>query len=249
MSDTYKCAWCGRHFEKGAGSKFLSGASMGFSDIGKKYCSKACETAAEEKKGPKSSSSSDNFSSGANAQPVIIKKGPTADEIRAEAEVERMERNENASQPWKFDDNFRKAESISKISFPDQPEDIEKTVLRIIKTAIDKIKSVIELSHAEFQQQTMGDQKSMWKPFYEEINLADTCIEKANEGIKKLRRFEGNTINAMMADCQDSLDDLKNKWYVKLIEKRDKKKKQTKIMVIVVVVLFAAMMIGLAIAA
>jgi DNA helicase IV len=76
----------------------------------------------------------------------------------------------------------------------------------------------------------------------------DACIEKANEGIKKLRRFEGNSINAMMADCQDSLDDLKNKWYIKLIEKRDKKKKQTKIMVIVIIVLFAAMMIGLAIA-
>ena len=57
MSDTYKCAWCGRSFEKSGGSKFLSGASLGFSDLGKKYCSKACEHAAEEaKNGPKTTS-------------------------------------------------------------------------------------------------------------------------------------------------------------------------------------------------
>jgi len=243
--DTFTCAQCGRHFEN---KNLLK--QFRVVKLGKDFCSSGCEKAYERdhSKEPKSSSS-DSFSSGANAQPIVIKKGPSADEIRAEADVERMERNDNAAQPWKFDDNFRKADSISKISFPDQPEDIEKTVLRIIKTAIDKIKSVIELSHAEFQQQTMGDQKSMWKPFYEEINLADTCIEKAVEGIKKLRRFEGSTINAMVADCNDSLDDLKNKWYTKLIEKRDKKKKANKIMVIVILVLFTAMMIGLAIAA
>lgn len=50
MSDTFKCAWCGRHFEKSAGAKFLSGASMGLSNLGKKYCSKACENSANESK-------------------------------------------------------------------------------------------------------------------------------------------------------------------------------------------------------
>jgi hypothetical protein len=67
MSDYYKCSWCGKSFEKSAGAKFLSGASMGVSNLGKKYCSKSCEKSAEEKNGPKSSSSSSNFAIGANA--------------------------------------------------------------------------------------------------------------------------------------------------------------------------------------
>jgi hypothetical protein len=229
------CKWCGKTFN----------TTNDFSvfGIGSKYCSKKCKQDAEGSKESKSSSSNQESTS---TKTVYVRPEKSADQIKAEAEVERMERDENASQPWKFDDNFYSADSISRISFPDTAEDIEKTILRITKTAVDKIKSVIETSHAEFQQQAMGDQKAMWKPFYAEINLVDTCIEKANEGIKKLRRFEGNAINAMMADCQDSLDDLKNKWYVKLIEKRDKKKKQTKIMIIVVIVLFTAMMIALA---
>ena len=73
----------------------------------------------------------------------------------------------------------------------------------------------------------------------------EDMLEWIPEGIKKLRRYEGTTINAMVADCNDSLDDFKNKWYTKLIEKRDKKKK----VVIVILVLVTAMMIGLAIAA
>jgi hypothetical protein len=57
MSDTLKCSWCGRHFEKSAGAKFLSGASMGLSNLGKKYCSKSCEHASDQaKNGQKTSS-------------------------------------------------------------------------------------------------------------------------------------------------------------------------------------------------
>lgn len=231
------CKWCGKTFN--------TTNDLSVFGIGSKYCSKKCKQDAEGANESKSSSSNQESTT---TKTVYVKPEKSGDQIKAEAEVERMERNENASQPWKFDSNFYSSDSISKISYPDTAEDIEKTILRITKTAVDKIKSVIETTHAEFQQQAMGDQKAMWKPFYEEIKLVDTCIEKANEGIKKLRRFEGNAINAMMADCQDSLDDLKNKWYVKLIEKRDKKKKQTKIMVIVIVVLVTAMMIGLAIA-
>lgn len=229
-----KCKECGTTFPSTSDMSGLTGKGT-------------CPECKRDQNRTKSAKSSD-FATGANAQPIIIEKGPSADEIRAEADVERMERNDNANQPWQFDDNFRKADNISKISFPDKAEDIEKTVLRIIKTAIDKIKSVIELSYSEFQAQTMGDQKSQWKPFHEEIHLADTCIEKASEGIKKLKRFEGSTINAMVNDCNDGLDDLKNKWYTKLIEKRDKKKKANKITVIVLLVLVTAMMIGLAIA-
>ncbi len=244
----YKCKNCGRSYEEN-GLKDLANTFTGKNWISQKgFCSDRCKIEYENNHKKESKSSSFNESS-TITKTVYVEPEKTADQIKAEAEVARMKRDEKAAQPWKFDSHFYNADSIAKISFPDTAEDIEKTILRITKTAVDKIKNVIDLSHAEFQQQTMGDQKALWKPFYEEINFTDTCIEKANEGIKKLRRFEGNSINAMIADCQDSLDDLKNKWYVKLIEKRDKKKKQTKIMIIVVVVLLIAMFVGLGIAA
>jgi len=224
--DTFKCKWCGKTFEK-----------MTAFGIGGSYCSNACKHAAEEaknSKGPKSSTS-ESFSSGANAQPVIVEKGPSADEIRAEAEVERMERDENASQPWKFDKNFYNSESISKISFPNSIEDIEKTVLRIISSAVDKIKKILNETASEYTQRNMGDNKANAKPYFTEIHFTECCIEKATEGIKKIKRYEESNINTIVADCNESLDDLKTKWLPKLIEKRDKKKKANKILAIVLV--------------
>jgi hypothetical protein len=35
----------------------------------------------------------------------------------------------------------------------------------------------------------------------------------------------------MIQDCQDEIDDLTNKWYPKLVEKREKKKKKNFIVV------------------
>jgi hypothetical protein len=238
--DTLTCSQCGRKYEN---KNLLK--QFRVVKLGKDFCSNGCEKAYERDNAKETKhSSSTSYSTGANAHAIK----PSADEIRAEAEIERMERDENALQPWKFDSNFYNSNSISKISYPDTAIDIEKTILRITKTAVDKIKNVIETSYAEYQQKITDNQKAMWNPFFEEINLVDTCIEKANEGIKKLRRFEGNTINAMITDCQDNLDELKNKWYVKLIEKRDKKKKQNKIMIIVLFVILAVIVIGLAIA-
>jgi hypothetical protein len=80
MSDTYKCAWCGRHFEPKGVSKFMSGATVGISDLGKKYCSKACKHAAEEaKNGPKTTSNESSTPTGANASGgenvTVVNKG------------------------------------------------------------------------------------------------------------------------------------------------------------------------------
>lgn len=88
MSDTFKCAWCGRHFEKSAGSKFLSGASMGISNLGKKYCSRSCEHAADKAKNGPNSTSSDSSHTVASAQPIYLKSEA---EIQAELEEKRME--------------------------------------------------------------------------------------------------------------------------------------------------------------
>jgi hypothetical protein len=237
-----KCSKCGTKFSSTSDLAGLTGRGT-------------CPDCKRDENRAKSMANLSDRNTSKPSQPIIIKKGPSADEIIAEAqagqlkyELSMKKKEDSASKPWMFDANFSSESSISKITFPDNADDIEKTILRITKTAIDKIKRVIDLSHAEFQQQTLGDQKALWKPLYEEINFTDACIEKASEGIKKLRRFEGKSITEMMEDCQDSLDELKNKWYVKLIEKRNKKKKQTLILMFVVIILFIAMMIGLSLA-
>jgi hypothetical protein len=137
-----------------------------------------------------------------------------------------------------FDDIFYDAESISNIVFPDTPDDIEKTILRITRRGIDEIKKMIN----EGQESSKGvdtptSMKGVFKTFgntfgkvwsgnsninKEDLsdarNLAETCIEKSTEGIRKLRRFEGPTIKMMVEDTTETLDDLKNKWLPKLNE-------------------------------
>jgi len=217
-----KCKWCGKSFEKSDLNKFIGGASLGIGGS-EKYCSSACKHSAEEAKGPKSNSS-DSFSKGANAQPIIVKKGPSADEIRAEAEVERMERDENALQPWKFAENFHNKNSINTISFPRDVEDIEKTVEKIIKAGV------------------VGD-KSFLKPYHEEFAFVEACFEKAEDGIKKLKRkdeSEHSKIKNVISDIEDAYTDLKEKWFPKLVEKREKKKKKNLIVVGVALLLVVA---------
>jgi hypothetical protein len=205
------------------------------------------------------SESLDKASSKSQSSPktetVYISNEPTAEEILAEAKAEHLDyelskkkKQDSAQKPWMFDENFSNVNRINAITFPNDIEDVEKTILRITKAGTEKCKSVVETTYSEFQQNAMGDQKAMWNPFHEELAFVEACIEKSNEGLKKLRRFEGNNVNMVVADCQDSIDDLSNKWFPKLIEKREKKKKQTYIIMAVVVVLFAAMMIGLSIA-
>ena len=86
MSDNYKCAWCGRSFEKSGGARFLTGFTMGISDFGKKYCSRACEHAADEAKNgskPSTSNQKDESTrkteftkeSNQSGEPVIVNKG------------------------------------------------------------------------------------------------------------------------------------------------------------------------------
>jgi len=79
MSDYYKCSWCGRSFEKSGTSKFLSGATMGFSNLGKKYCSKSCEHAANETKDVSRNDSNNEpqFSTGVNQSggTTVVNKG------------------------------------------------------------------------------------------------------------------------------------------------------------------------------
>lgn len=83
MSDYFKCAECGRSFEKSGTSKFLSGATMGISNLGKKYCSKACERNAEAAKNgtnsAKNVTSTNDYPSASSANSggtTVVNKGP-----------------------------------------------------------------------------------------------------------------------------------------------------------------------------
>lgn len=246
---SYKCKNCGRSYEE-SGLKDLANTFTGKNWISQKgFCSDRCKVEYENNhsEGPKLSNSETSYSTGANQS--SYERPKSAEEILAEAEAKKMKREEKALQPWKFDSNFNSLESISKITFPDTAEDIEKTTLKIIKTAIDEIKTVLNESYSEYQQRITGNQKAMWNPYNDEILFVENCIEKSSEGIRKLDRFDPSISYVMINDCNHHLSELKNNWFEKLKEKRNKKKKGLKIMIVVVITLLAAMMIGLSLAA
>lgn len=242
MSDTYKCAWCGRHFEKSGGSKFLSGASLGFSDLGKKYCSKACESAAEEKKGPKSSSSSDGFSSGANAQPIYQKSDA---EVQAELEEKRMEHEqelleeklsherEMAEKKQKHElrlENIRSAsEAIEKINKLDLGGD--KPTPEAISSQLEFCFTLASSSTSEtFDVGGMKNllNKAVFAEEKEKLNqsekVVNAAIKKAELGVNKLRLCEPqdkalNFYNIYKEQLKDAkIKQIERKWDHKVLE-------------------------------
>ncbi len=180
MSDTFKCAWCGRHFEKSAGSKFLSGASMGLSNLGKKYCSKSCEHAADEaKNGPKSSSSnihqnqenkSNDFPAGANASggdsTTVVNKAPGFGHFMGKALGDTISKSMSLSD--KFDQQDR--EKAAKI------EDLAQ-----LKMSSDKDELLEQLNYLASLASS--------KP---EKEIKNVIIEKMEFGIMKLRSSGAN---------------------------------------------------------
>jgi hypothetical protein len=162
------------------------------------------------------------------------------------AEMERVEKIKIEFQSWKFEETYRRSKNILKIYFPDEPEDIENTVLKIINKATFKIKRVLKLSDIEYKKRTIRDQKYMSKPFYKEIYFTDVCIEKAEEGILKLRKFDNSTTRQMLVNCSNNLDVLKNISYPKLIEKQNQKRKENLIKVGLFLVLATIFLIAVA---
>lgn len=151
--------------------------------------------------------------------------------IEIKAEMESTEKIKIEFQSWKFEETYRRAKKILKINFSDDPQEIENTVLKIINMATFKIKRVIKLSDIEYTKRTIREQKYIWKPFYKEIYFTDVCIEKAEEGILKLRKFNNARTSEMLVNCNNSLDVLKDISYPKLIEKQNQKKKNNLIKV------------------
>jgi len=183
------------------------------------------------------------FATGANAHPVEPQK--TGDQIIAEAEAEKIEyelerkkKHDNSQKPWLNDSNFKSKSSINAISFPNDVEDIEKTVEKIIKAGVEEVKEVLGEFNATAIQHTLGD-KNFFKPYSEEFEMVEACIEKAQEGIKKLKRkddTEHPKLRHIISDIDESFSELKEKWLPKLEEQRAKKKRKNIIVVVAIIV-------------
>jgi len=145
---------------------------------------------------------------------------------KIEYELEQKMKLDNSRKPWLNDDNFYNRTSIDKILFPNELEDIEKTIERIIKTGIEEIKQV--LGESEAPNSTVGE-KNFLKPYSEEYEKIEACIERASEGIKKLKRKdvkEYPKLKLIIADVEESLSDLKEKWLPRFEAHRAKRKKK-----------------------
>lgn len=212
-------------------------SAHGFTSSEVKQIKQAIENGKSKKRTPDYDDdfkSSENF----NTYSTTISNG---DEIRANAEVERSEREEKSLRPWQFDENFQTEVSISKIVFPDVPEDIEKTILRIIRSGVDKVKKTLNEREESLNSLERPSMKSVFKTFsgtFDKVwsggekngeigstdtqKFVDACLDKATEGVRKLRRYEGSTIKMMMEDINESMEDLKNKWLPKLTQTKSK---------------------------
>ncbi len=182
------------------------------------------------------------FTTVANTHPIEQQK--TREQILAEKEAEKMEyelerkmKYDNSQKPWLNDDNFSGKSSINAISFPINVNDIEKTIEKIIKAGVEEIKEVLGEHNATAIQYTLGD-KNFFKPYSEQFDMVESCIEKTQEGIKKLKRkddTEHPKLRHIIADIEESLLDLNEKWFPKLVEQRAKKKRKNIIVVIVII--------------
>jgi hypothetical protein len=100
-------------------------------------------------------------------------------------------------------------------------EDIEKTIEKIIAAAIENVREVL---NGDFDK----DYVSSNTPFSEELGFINNCIEKSEDGIKKLKRkdeTEHPKIRLIISDLEENLINLKDKWLPQFISYKDKTKK------------------------
>ncbi len=106
--------------------------------------------------------------SGGNVSNSNRETRKSGEEIIAEAQAEKIEyelekqkKHDNAQKPWMNDSNFDDKDSIKSISFPNDVEDIEKTVEKIIKAGVEKVKEVLGEFNATAIQATVGNKNFM----------------------------------------------------------------------------------------
>lgn len=184
-----------------------------------------------------------NFSKGSTSRPVEPQK--TARDILDEAETDILEyeleqrrKHDNSRKPWLNDENFYDKSSIRAISFPNDVEDIEKTVEKIISAGIKEVKEVLDDFETTLIQDSIGD-RNFFKPYSGEFEMVETCMEKAYEGIKKLHRKDDRDhpkIKYIINDLEESYTDLAENWFPQLEEQRAKKKRKNILVVVGIVV-------------
>lgn len=194
MSDYYKCSWCGRSYEKSGASKFLGGATMGISNLGKKYCSKSCDYAANKAtNGPKSQSNNEtHFPTGANHSgggTTVVNKGPGFGSFMGKAFGDTISSGLNSMERNSNDLKEKEANKQNKI------EDLAQMVM-----SNDTDELQIQLNYLASLASS--------KP---EKDVKNVIIEKMEFGIMKLR--SGGSTNE--ADFfQNKLEPLKKKgWF------------------------------------
>ncbi|WP_297869638.1 hypothetical protein [uncultured Flavobacterium sp.] len=236
MTDTYKCAWCGRHFEKSASSKFLSGASMGISNLGKKYCSASCKSASEVPKQSIVTSKSNN------SHHRYINEDNDLDlkleEARLEHEQKLLEdklshERKMAEKKQKHElrlENIRSAsEAIEKINQLDLGGD--KPILEIISRQLEFCLTLA----SSFTSETfdVGGMKNLFnnavfaeekEKFNQSEKVVNAAIKKAELGLNKLRLCEPqdkamNFYNLYKEQLNDSkIKQIERKWDHKVLE-------------------------------
>lgn len=161
-----------------------------------------------------------------------------AEAERLDYELEKKRKHDNAEKPWLNDYNFRDKKSINAISFPDNTLDIEKTIEKIIKAGIETAKEVITEDKVTAVQYSMAD-KSFLKPYYEEIEMLEVCIEKSKEGIRKLRRkvkSDHSELQIIIDDLNERIDELSDKWIPILLQEQTQKRQKNILFIVFLII-------------
>lgn len=109
------------------------------------------------------------------------------------------------AKPWMFDQNFENGRNIMKIIFPNEFDDICKTLERIFNVCKEILYDIIENGENE-----------------ERKELYSFCIEKIKEGISKLSRYEltNEQNNKCLTEFKKTAMDMDDK-YSKVIDEFD----------------------------
>ena len=127
-----------------------------------------------------------------------------------------------------------KTTDIHLISFTENETETQRTVEDIVRIAVERIHNILE----GYKKNT--GLANFFKPYHKDLEFAKACSVKAQEGIKRLKQqntAENSKQGDMLADLEESLAILQDKWIPLLEEKRDEKQKKNRKIIIIIIVL------------
>lgn len=170
------------------------------------------------------------------------------EELEQAQEELRLEREKRALEeylhPSRDDKNFRSREAIANIQFPPFADEIERTVERIVRAAIDQVQEAMERRHITMMQHQLHDIE-FWRPYNEEFKFAEAALAKAREGLRKLKRVAADDDaedRMRIDDLSELIATLENTWIPALGKHRIKKRRKNIAVVLGVLLAFAGMM-------